>query len=103
MEVALERADKGWLQKWWRDKYQRPSKDPLLQEYTEEELYVEYLEDEIEKAGGAEIFALAQATRQSVERDDEIDVFEGIPEDARAEMEGFFKRGQPPEAEEPSA
>lgn len=37
-----------WLQRWWCKKYNRPRKDPLLDEYTPEELMIEYLEDLIE-------------------------------------------------------
>lgn len=36
------------LQRWWCKKYNRPRKDPLLAEYTPEELMIEYLEDLIE-------------------------------------------------------
>jgi methyl coenzyme M reductase gamma subunit len=38
-----------WLQRWWCKKYNRPRKDPLLNEYTLEELMIEFLEDEIEE------------------------------------------------------
>lgn len=37
-----------WLQRWFCKKYNRPRKDPLLAEYTPEELMIEYLEDVIE-------------------------------------------------------
>ncbi len=38
-----------WLQRWWCQKFNRPRKDPLLQQYTLEELFIEYMEDAIEK------------------------------------------------------
>jgi hypothetical protein len=40
--------EQEWLQRWWCKKYERPSKDPLLAEYTYEELFVEFMEDQIE-------------------------------------------------------
>lgn len=38
-----------WLQRWWCKKYKRPAKDPLLAQYTTEELAIELLQDLIEK------------------------------------------------------
>lgn len=46
--VAGARLRTEWLQRWWCQKYNRPRKDPLLYEYTLEELMIEYLEDVIE-------------------------------------------------------
>lgn len=46
--VAAARVRSEWLQRWWCKKYNRPRKDPLLLEYTLEELMIEYLEDCIE-------------------------------------------------------
>lgn len=46
--IAARRLDTHWLERWWCKKYQRPSKDPLLQEYTKEELFIEFMEDFIE-------------------------------------------------------
>lgn len=46
--TAAARLRKEWLQRWWCKKYNRPRKDPLLAEYTLEELMLEYLEDLIE-------------------------------------------------------
>lgn len=46
MAAARLRADS--LQRWFCKKYNRPMKDPLLAEYTPEELMIEYLMDVIE-------------------------------------------------------
>jgi hypothetical protein len=46
--VAAARVRTEQLQRWWCKKYNRPRKDPLLGEYTPEELMIEYLEDVIE-------------------------------------------------------
>jgi hypothetical protein len=46
--VAAARVRTEGLQRWWCKKYNRPRKDPLLAEYTPEELMIEYLEDAIE-------------------------------------------------------
>jgi hypothetical protein len=46
--TAAARLDKEWLQRWWCQKYNRPRKDPLLAEYTLEELMIEFFEDLIE-------------------------------------------------------
>lgn len=46
--AAGSRLRTEWLQRWWCKKYNRPRKDPLLNEYTLEELMIEYLEDAIE-------------------------------------------------------
>lgn len=37
-----EESQLRWLQSWWSKAYSRPLKDPLLAEYTIEELYYEY-------------------------------------------------------------
>ena len=42
------RLQTDWLQIWWCKKFNRPRKDPLLLEYTIEELFVEFLEELIE-------------------------------------------------------
>lgn len=46
--VAAARVRTESLQRWWCKKHNRPRKDPLLLEYTPEELMIEYLEDLIE-------------------------------------------------------
>ncbi len=46
--MAAARIRSESLQRWWCKKYNRPRKDPLLAEYTPEELMIEYLEDVIE-------------------------------------------------------
>jgi len=46
--VAAAKLRTESLQRWFCKKYNRPSKDPLLAEYTEEELMIEYLMDAIE-------------------------------------------------------
>lgn len=46
--MAAARVRTEGLQRWWCKKYNRPRKDPLLVEYTPEELMIEYLEDMIE-------------------------------------------------------
>lgn len=53
--VAGHRVRNDILARWWCKKYNRPRKDPLLQEYTPEELIIEYLEDLID-ANPAEEF-----------------------------------------------
>ncbi len=45
--MAAARVRTETLQRWWCAKYNRPRKDPLLSEYTPEELMIEYLEDVI--------------------------------------------------------
>jgi hypothetical protein len=47
--LAAQRLREEWLQRWWCNKFNRPRKDPLLAEYTYDELLMEWLEDEIEK------------------------------------------------------
>jgi len=37
----------GYLKIWWCNFFKRPSKDPLLQEYTFEELIIEYFEQNL--------------------------------------------------------
>lgn len=46
--VAAARVRSEQLERWWCKKYNRPRKDPLLAEYTPEELMIEYLEDAID-------------------------------------------------------
>lgn len=41
--IAAQKLTSEKLQWWWCKKYGRPIKDPLLQEYTIEELQIEYL------------------------------------------------------------
>jgi hypothetical protein len=41
-ELTTYKAQLRYLTYWWSNKYNRPLKDPLLQEYTIEELYYEY-------------------------------------------------------------
>lgn len=48
-QIAAARLRTESLQRWWCKKYNRPRKDPLLSEYTLEELMIEYLEDRIEE------------------------------------------------------
>jgi hypothetical protein len=50
-DLNSEKSQLRFLTYWWSNKYNRPIKDPLLQEYTIEELYYEYrLHDEYSKA-----------------------------------------------------
>lgn len=46
--IAGARLRADWLERWWCKKFRKPRKDPLLQEYTLEELMIEFLEDVIE-------------------------------------------------------
>lgn len=47
-QIAQQRLQTDWLQTWWCRKYNRPRKDPLLAEYTHEELLIEWYEERIE-------------------------------------------------------
>ncbi len=89
LDVALEQDEKNWLVRWWCDKYRRPRKDPLLLEYTTEELYVEYLEDRVAAEGGAA--AVRERMAEAVAKDvtareiasEDPDPFVGISEEER--------------------
>jgi hypothetical protein len=41
-DLNTEKSQLRFLSYWWSNKYNKPIKDPLLQEYTVEELYYEY-------------------------------------------------------------
>jgi hypothetical protein len=41
-QLNNEESQLRWLQSWWSKTYSRPLKDPLLADYTIEELYYEY-------------------------------------------------------------
>ncbi len=80
-----EAAQLRFLSFWWSKTYSRPLKDPLLQEYTLEELYYEYREhierekaskerteqeaDNIEKAKEDEALAWAEAEEKKEAED----------------------------------
>jgi hypothetical protein len=50
-DLNTEKSQLRFLSYWWSNKYNKPIKDPLLQEYTVEELYYEYrLHNEYAKA-----------------------------------------------------
>lgn len=49
--VAAQRLKREWLQRWWCKRYNRPRHE-RLDDYTMEELMVEYLEDAIEMDPG---------------------------------------------------
>lgn len=51
--LATEQSQLLFLRSWWSKYYNRPLKDPLLQEYTLEELYYEY-RDKVEREEAAQ-------------------------------------------------
>lgn len=66
--TAGSRLRVEWLQRWWCKKYNRPRKDPLLNEYTLEELMIEYLEDLIELEPQQEFSHEVQTSGRYIQR-----------------------------------
>ena len=66
--IAGSRLRTEWLQRWWCQKFNRPRKDPLLNDYTLEELMIEYLEDVIETNPQEEFPQSVQASGLFVHR-----------------------------------
>lgn len=65
-----EAAQLRYLMSWWSKTYSRPLKDPLLKEYTLEELYYEY-RDRIEREEAAEEAAEKKTDNIEQEKIDE--------------------------------
>ena len=92
-----------WLERWWCKKYNRPSKDPLLGEYTKEELMIEYLQDVIEQdpmeafpRGAVVQFRTGDAVVDRLEektvRGESVDLMALFSDEDRAKVEKFLGR-----------
>jgi len=81
-----------FLRSWWSRTYNRPLKDPLLQEYTLEELYYEY-RDRVEREQAANEFAEEAADNIESKKMDEAMAW--AEEEERREMEELAKKQSP--------
>lgn len=80
-----------FLKSWWSRTYNRPLKDPLLQEYTVEELMYEFF-DRIERAKAAE-----EATEQEsdkIEEEKEKAVLDWAEQEELRELEEMKREGE---------
>ena len=74
-----------FLMSWWSKTYSRPPKDPLLQEYTLEELYYEY-RDRIEREKAAQ--EAAEQKADNIEQEKIDDALAWAEAEEKAESEG---------------
>jgi hypothetical protein len=74
-----------FLMSWWSKTYSRPLKDPLLQEYTLEELYYEY-RDRIEREKAAQ--EAAEQKADNIEQEKIDDALAWAEAEEKAESEG---------------
>lgn len=113
--VAASNLRDDWLRRWWCEKYNRPSKDPLLKEYTVEELMIEFLEDLIDKdpsqefptekfkAGTAIITtgdAIADAWAKDIAEGKVPDFLASFDAEDRAKIEKLMKKSEKQKDEE---
>lgn len=99
-----------WLKHWWSDFYKRPMKDPLLLEYTPEELMVEYLQHAIHE-DPMEAYPKVDATgtrdvafrthdpvvaswEKAVQDDKPIDFRAAVPDSEKHIFDGLLKRSK---------
>lgn len=71
---------------------------------------MEFLMDEIEKDGGPAVVRATRASslaktatqriEEAIDRGEEVDALDGIPDEERAMIEGFFQRRKNPRTEE---
>lgn len=113
--VAADKLASEQMQWWWCKRYNRPLKDPLLQEYTIEELEIEYLMHVIER-DPQEAFPKADMSnvqfrtnddlindwekKLAENRDSEIDWDAGVDPEFLKRFKAFSKRSA--EHQEPS-
>lgn len=80
-----------YLRSWWSRTYSRPLKDPLLDEYTPEELYYEYC-DHSERIKAAE--NMADEASDKIEDDKFKDAMDWAEEEELRELEELKKNKQ---------
>lgn len=78
-----------YLKSWWSRTYNRPLKDPLLQDYTPEELYYEYC-DHTERVKAAEDRAEEEGDR--IEEDNFKAAQDWAEQEEQKELEEMRKR-----------
>lgn len=99
-ELNTERAQLTFLCSWWSKTFNRPLKDPLLKEYTLEELYYEYrLRIENDKHEAEQ----AQNEADKIEDDKLNDALAWAEEEEKKEAEAGSEEGQPNLTEEDKA
>ena len=100
-----------WVLVWWCKKYNRPRKDPLLLTYSPEELYIEWLEEQIEEnpeeafprpIAGQHVVRITRdpvfnrIEAEAAAGEEEIDVLEELPYETRMQILKFAKSGKAP-------
>lgn len=85
-----------FLKRWWCNYYNKPYKDPLLEEYTLEELLLEYYEILFTKDEEAKKEAILEIDKIDNEEDDEEWLKEQMGDDymTAEEMVGRLKEGE---------
>lgn len=78
-----------FLRSWWSKYYSRPLKDPMLDEYTTEELYYEYA-DKIEREKAADIHA--EEERDRIEDDKQKEVLDWAEQEEAKELMELKKK-----------
>lgn len=90
--LVTDEAISLWLQIWWSKKYERPLKDPLLLEYTLEELIYEFFisqEYEVVQKEKAEL----EAEQKEKEKMDQANAW---ADELEAQMEAQMAQTAPP-------
>lgn len=93
-ELDSEEAQLRFLQSWWCKTYSRPLKDPLLQEYSLEELYFEF-RDRIEREDAIEENATHETDK--IEQKKQDDAMAWAEEEEKKEAEEIEKEWTPSE------
>lgn len=89
--LDTEQTQLLFLKSWWSRTYSRPLKDPLLQEYTLEELYYEY-RDYVEREAASQERAEDAADNIEQKKLDEVDAW--AREEEERELKELEQKGQ---------
>lgn len=80
-----------FLKSWWSRTYSRPLKDPLLDEYSMEELLYEFF-DHIERAKAAE--ESTERENDKIEEEKEKEVLDWAEQEEKRELEELRRKGE---------